>query len=240
MGSRPGGPAPQSVGACYAAGVSYFDQLGGNNVVMPAAEFVALSAPERLRFAQGVAEQMAPAVLGRAAAAEGVATIRGRYAVHNVTVELSAEHGGLSLRLNTRRTLNLPGGRVVIGGAPDDPSRQFLSDLPQGTGALLNRLLDTTDDFARSLTIASEEVVLVLEDPALMLLSIQPAQRLTSVTHLTAYISVEAEERWPLDPAAPLTMPTMDSELERRLQWGESELDMPPVPGYGIPPDAVG
>ncbi len=220
--------------------MSYFDQLGGDNAVMAAAQFVALSEPERTRFAHGVAEQMAPAVLGRAALAESAVTIHGRYAVHNVTVELSTEHGGFSLRLKTRRSLRLPGGRVVIGGPPDDPSRQFLSDLPHGTGALLNRLLDTTDDFARSLTLDGEEVVLALADPALMLLSIQPAQRLTSVTHLTAYISVEAEERWPLDPAAPMTMPTMDPEVERRFQWDSSEFDMPPVPGYGIPPDAMG
>ena len=224
--------------------MSYFDELGGDNVVMTAAEFKALGASERLRFTQSIAEQMAPAILGRVEVADGVVRIRGRYAVHNVTVELSTEHGSFSLRLKTRRALGVPGERVVIGGGPDDPSRQFLRDLPQGTGALLNRLLDTTDEHVRSLTLASEEAVLILEDPSLMLLSLQPSQRLTSVTHLAAYISVEAEERWPLDPTAPLTMPTMDSELEQQFQsqWSQpdsSRFDMPPVPGYGIPPDAM-
>ncbi|HMR06358.1 MAG TPA: hypothetical protein PKA88_11275 [Polyangiaceae bacterium] len=218
--------------------MDYFAELGGHDAVMSAAAFVDLDGARRIAFTTQAAEAMAPAILGRVAAGSDALEICGRYAVHGAMVELSTLTGAFLLRMQTRRALSLPGEKWVVEGASSHPSRQLLDVLPHGTGALLNRLLDSAGDGVASFTLAANEIVLVLEDPTLILLSARATQRLTSVAHLSAYIAVEAEARWPLDENAPLTMPCVDPRYEQRLDLGSgSDCDAPPIPGYGIPPD---
>ena len=213
--------------------MSYFDELGGDAVVLDPASFARLGGDERTAFLVRAAEGMAPAILGRVALEGDVVAIRGRFGVHAALVELAAT-GVFVLRVATRRAL---GASFVVSGPPNDSSRRLLDELEHGTGALLNRLLDSIAGHAGALAFREHELVLSLPEPAKIVLSTNPEQRLTSVAHLTAYLAHEAEQRWPRDPNEPLRTISVDFDAERRaLGWTDEDEHAPPVPLYGMPP----
>ena len=217
--------------------MSYFDALGGDAVVMDPAVFDASDRELRAELVRSVAERMAPSILGQVAMEAGRARIRGRFAVHAASAEIATDTGALLLRIATRRALRVPPLGLRVEGGPSDPSRRVLDELPQGTGQLLNDLLDTMAGHTGSLTLFEDAVVLSLPDPVRVLLSPNPDVRLTSVTHLTAYIAHEAEQRWPLDPAAPIREIAVDFEAERRWVRKVDDDDYAtPLPLYGAPP----
>jgi hypothetical protein len=131
--------------------VSYFDELGGEQVIMSASAFGALSPPERSTLVMQLAQQMAPTVLARVGPHEHGVELVGRYGVHALGVYIDGASGALTLRLRPRRRLLAP-ARVIHGG-PQDPSRQRLAELPHGTGELLNRLLDSFSAGGASLSL---------------------------------------------------------------------------------------
>jgi hypothetical protein len=219
--------------------MDYFDELGGDALTMALSAFANLPRRARSEFLRDVAERMAPAILGRVAVEAKRVVIRGRYGVHVVRAELATDSGAFALRVEPRRALRPPDGGLVIQGPPSDPSRQLLHELPYGTGALVNRLLDSIAGHAASLSLGQDELVLAVPEPTRFALGEQPMVRLTSVAHLLAYIASEAEQRWPLDPNAPLRLPNVDRDVQPRAQdWNDMDDLLPPVPLYGIPPDA--